>query len=347
MVSVGLQLLLIVFAICSFCGKDFVSLGRHSWRCKSRINTDDSDILQTSGHLPVDKRTIVENCAEITCCCGKSCNGVKGLKMHQHSCRVFNGLDENLTDMVREDILGSVKNEEIDAENENLRNQTVILQESEETVSLKRGVKLPKSCSDWSLANDHFKAVLSNFPIRTEDLNSSIERINNVIFEYFSMTCGEVDRGGDINLRNKYDTYTVKDLKKELKRLKLNDGSIREIKFVSRKLSGLLSNKQQIKCHNHDNYMIKKYFSIRSPSTSFSIPSWIPSLATPQVPFNLDPPSYQQITRIIRSMKAFASPCPLDQASIISFKRCPYLRSYLTQLISAVWLSGSVPSAWK
>ena len=77
--------------------------------------------------------------------------------------------------------------------------------------------------------------------------------MNNVIFEYCSMTCGEVDRGGDINLRNKYDTYTVKDLKKELKRLRLNGGSIREIKFVSRKLRGLLSNKQQIKCHNHDN----------------------------------------------------------------------------------------------
>ena len=79
------------------------------------------------------------------------------------------------------------------------------------------GLKLPKSCSDWSLANDHFKAVLSNYPIRTEDLNSNIERMNNVIFEYFSMTCGEVDRGGDINLRNKYDTYTVKDLKGAVK----------------------------------------------------------------------------------------------------------------------------------
>ena len=46
-------------------------------------------------------------------------------------------------------------------------------------------------------------------------------------------------------------------------------------------------------------------------------------------------------------MKASASPCPLDQASIISFKCCPYLHSYLIQLISAVWSSGSVPSAWK
>ena len=159
--------------------------------------------------------------------------------------------------------------------------------------------------------------------------------------------------------------------------MKLNDRSIREIKFVSHKLRGLLSYKQEITRHSHDNYtkrtfwgyvkniityepsalpslnksdclsFFKKYFSVRSPSKSFSIPSWIPSLATPQVPFNLDPPSYQEISRIIRNMKTSASPCPLDQASIISFKRCPYLRSYLTQLISAVWSSGSVPSAWK
>ena len=105
MVSVGLQLIFIVFVICSFCGKDFVSLGCHSWRCKNRINTGDSDILQPSGHLPVEKRAIVKNYAEITCCCGKSCKGVKGLKVHLRSCRVFNGLDENLTDMEREDIL--------------------------------------------------------------------------------------------------------------------------------------------------------------------------------------------------------------------------------------------------
>ena len=78
-------------------------------------------------------------------------------------------------------------------------------------VLLQRGVKLPKSSSDWSLASNHFKAVLSNCPIRTEDLNSNIERMNNVVFERFSMTCGEVD--GDINLRNKYEG-----LKKELKR---------------------------------------------------------------------------------------------------------------------------------
>ena len=46
-------------------------------------------------------------------------------------------------------------------------------------------------------------------------------------------------------------------------------------------------------------------------------------------------------------MKTSGSPSPLDQISIICFKRCPYLRTYLTELIQAVWFSGTVPDGWK
>ena len=46
-------------------------------------------------------------------------------------------------------------------------------------------------------------------------------------------------------------------------------------------------------------------------------------------------------------MKPSGSPCPFDQISIISFKRCPYLRSYLTEIIHAAWSYGVVPSEWK
>ena len=46
-------------------------------------------------------------------------------------------------------------------------------------------------------------------------------------------------------------------------------------------------------------------------------------------------------------MKASGCPCPLDQISIIFFQRCPFLRSYLTDRIQAVWSSGSIPSEWK
>lgn len=46
-------------------------------------------------------------------------------------------------------------------------------------------------------------------------------------------------------------------------------------------------------------------------------------------------------------MKASGSPCPLDQLSIICFKRCPFLRTYLSEIIRTAWSTGSVPSEWK
>ena len=46
-------------------------------------------------------------------------------------------------------------------------------------------------------------------------------------------------------------------------------------------------------------------------------------------------------------MKSSGSPCPLDQLSVISFKRSPYLRTYLTKLIGEIWQSRIVPTQWK
>ena len=46
-------------------------------------------------------------------------------------------------------------------------------------------------------------------------------------------------------------------------------------------------------------------------------------------------------------MKASGSPCPLDQLSIICFKRCPFLRTYLSEIIRTAWSTGSVPREWK
>ena len=84
-----------------------------------------------------------------------------------------------------------------------------------------------------------------------------------------------------------------------------------------------------------------------NPNKVFNIPSWIPLLPDPTIESNLDPPTYQQITNVIRKMKTSGSPCPLGQLSIICFKRCPFLRSYLTELFRAVWLSVTIPDKWK
>ena len=61
----------------------------------------------------------------------------------------------------------------------------------------------------------------------------------------------------------------------------------------------------------------------------------------------MKPPSYQTITSIMRLMKASTSPCLLDKISIICFRRCPHLRSFLTETIRVIWLSGRVPPEWK
>ena len=46
-------------------------------------------------------------------------------------------------------------------------------------------------------------------------------------------------------------------------------------------------------------------------------------------------------------MKASDSPCPLDKVSIIPFKRCPFLHSYITQVVRLIWISGNIPDEWK
>ena len=46
------------------------------------------------------------------------------------------------------------------------------------------------------------------------------------------------------------------------------------------------------------------------PNKLFVISSWIPKLSGPVFQFDLDPPTYQQTTNIIRKMKSFGSPCP-------------------------------------
>ena len=81
-----------------------------------------------------------------------------------------------------------------------------------------------------------------------------------------------------------------------------------------------------------------------NPTKVFNLPSWIPTLSDPVIPFNLEPQTYQQISNVIRKMKAPGSPCPLDQLSIICFKQCPILRTYLSEIIRTAWSTGSVPS---
>ena len=70
-------------------------------------------------------------------------------------------------------------------------------------------------------------------------------------------------------------------------------------------------------------------------------------LSAPTHEFNSTSPTYAKITAIIKRMKSSSSACPLDQHSIIPFKKSAYLRSYLTEIIQTVWKSGQIPDTWR
>ena len=210
--------------------------------------------------------------------------------------------------------------------------------------------------------------------------------MTTVIYNYFGETYGFVDVNNDAEFETKYQSCTAKDLKKALKKLKSENGNLLEIKFVAKKLRNLLSKTVTEQQHadintsdkvNHNDLMnknfwgyVKKVFKKKSdslptfdlaqctayftktfsaiiPNKTFNIPNWIPKLISPTTQFNLDPPTYNEITNVIRKMNPSGSPCPLDQISVICLKRCPYLRTYLTEIIHAAWSSGTVPSEWK
>ena len=99
-------------------------------------------------------------------------------------------------------------------------------------------------------------------------------------------------------------------------------------------------------CEACTKYFLQMFSSVM-PNRRFTLPSWIPSLHQPSIPFNFEPPCYEKVTNVIRRMKTSGSPCPLDQILIICFKRYPYLRTVITNLIFVIWKSGRVPNEWK
>ena len=85
----------------------------------------------------------------------------------------------------------------------------------------------------------------------------------------------------------------------------------------------------------------------KGKKNDFRIPTWMKTLNEPSHNFNLDPPSYRELTKVIMKMKSGASPRPLDQISVIPLKKCPYLRIFLWRIISSAWTRAEFPEAWK
>ena len=99
----GILPLLAFFVIFSFCGGEFKSIGRHAWRCKEKLKVLENKETVVNRNiescipsvlLALENSDYISNCKDVKCCCGKLCNGLRGLKRHQRSCRVIKGLED-------------------------------------------------------------------------------------------------------------------------------------------------------------------------------------------------------------------------------------------------------------
>ena len=95
---------ILTLVICSFCDKDFISIGRHSWRCQQKLRNHNHDELRTPQvNVVIENQSTVSNCSYVKCSCGKRCKGLRGLKTHQRSCRVIEGLQGDLFEQLDND----------------------------------------------------------------------------------------------------------------------------------------------------------------------------------------------------------------------------------------------------
>ena len=76
-----------------------------------------------------------------------------------------------------------------------------------------------------------------------------------------------------------------------------------------------------------------------NPAKSLKISSWILSLPQPTISCDLSPPSYHQVTKIVRRMKASGLPCPLDKISLFHSSTVPiFVR--ISQLYNCVFAAS-------
>ena len=71
-----------VLVVCTFCGLDFKSLGRHQWRCKAKLGNKDRDSSTTanernSGILDSEQGNLFDGASEVLTKQVSNTSGVK------------------------------------------------------------------------------------------------------------------------------------------------------------------------------------------------------------------------------------------------------------------------------
>ena len=142
--------------------------------------------------------------------------------MHQRSCRVIKGLEQETFDSV--DV-----NETYDDTGQ-IEHQI----NSNSLPTIKPGIKLPKSDYDWKLANDFFTASLPVSEVEGSDINTVVSSMNSTIYDYFHENFGALENTDSSHFVDKYKDCSIAMLKSTLKTLKRSKSDLTEIKYVAR-----------------------------------------------------------------------------------------------------------------
>ena len=91
-----------------------------------------------------------------------------------------------------------------------------------ESLSLKNGVKLPSWTNDWDIANTYFHSNLPTSQISDKDTEENVKHLNETVYNCFKDNFGLVDfaKEDELNFTEMCQDFTKHRLKKELKQLK-------------------------------------------------------------------------------------------------------------------------------
>ena len=260
-------LLLLCFKVisavkCEYCNKDFISLGRHSWRCKARItsavndqryssyNANFSGNNASSNGLNNNKNQITTNTDTqilyVKCVCGKLCKGRRGLTAHQRSCKVFRDIGKAVNGIKKVDVYqaGSASHDHEECDPAGRTESAPSNNSNAPIPTLEKlpGIKLPKTSSEWSEANLYFTLQRDSLPPIT-DIDARTTSLQGLIYKYFAENYGTVNSNSMLNgsFLEKYKNLSCANLKKKLQKLKRhNCGNVHEIKWLSQHIRTLL-----------------------------------------------------------------------------------------------------------
>ena len=89
----------------------------------------------------------------------------------------------------------------------------------------------------------------------------------------------------------------------------------------------------------------KKTYEDSERNYSYSPPPGLPRPAKPSIPFNLEKPSEDEISKIIWKKKNNSSP-GLNGIGYLVYKRCPGVKQRLISLLQRIWVKKKIPTSW-